>query len=83
MSVFDMTASDLCACLSRVPPLQLTGLTWLQAGQAVNVVSLPRPVVTQAVLELMAYTEGCRRAGGRLQAVSAIPLAHPLVEWVL
>lgn len=84
-----LDAEQLCVTLAALEPIQLKGLVLLQSGQRPlgflpNHHEIPRDVLREAVLELIAYTDACARAIQRLVAVPAVPLtAFPTVEWVL
>lgn len=84
-----LDTEQLCATLTALEPVQLKGLALLQGGQRPlgllpNNPEIPRDVLREAVLELIAYTDACAHAIHRLLAVPAVPLtAFPIVEWVL
>ena len=83
MLAFQMDVQDLQSCLAQLPALQLKGFELLALEQAGQASSLPRETLREAVLELMVYTDACARCLQRLRALGAVPLAEPLVEWVL
>jgi hypothetical protein len=80
---------QLSSTLAALEPVQLKGLALMQSGQRPLGLlpkheEIPRDILREAVLELIAYTDVCARAIQRLLAVPAVPLtAFPIVEWVL
>jgi hypothetical protein len=84
-----LDTSKLCSTLAALEPVKLKGLDLLQSDQHVfgllpNPTAIPREILRDAVLELIAYTDTCARAIQRLCDVPPVPLtAFPIVEWAL
>jgi hypothetical protein len=84
-----LDTSKLCSTLSAIEPVQLKGLDLLQADREVSGLlpttsPIPRDVLRDVVLELIAYTDACARVIHRLRDVPPVPLTDfPIVEWVL
>ena len=84
-----LTADSLRDCLAGLPPVDLKGMALLRecrpAGQFFPPVSaVPRATIVEAVTELVAYTERCRRALEQLMTLTPIPLtAFSIVEYGL
>jgi hypothetical protein len=78
-----METEALRACLADLPPVQLKGLDLLGQASDLLMLAMPREILREAVLELMAYTDACARSLHRLRDLTSVPLACPLVEWVL
>jgi len=83
MIAFCMEMEVLRTCLADLPPVQLKGFDLLGQASDLLVPAIPREILREAVLELMAYTDACTRSLHRLRDLRPVPLAFPLVEWVL
>jgi hypothetical protein len=62
---------QLCLALAALEPIQLKGLALLQSGQRPlgllpSQEEIPRDILRETVLELIAYTDACARAIQRL-----------------
>lgn len=73
-----MTLETLMTLLADVPPVNLQALARLREPTASDVGRL-----SAAVLELSAYTQRCQACSAQLRTLAPVPLALPLVEWVL
>jgi hypothetical protein len=83
--------SSLRDCLAGLPPVELKGMALLRerrphgqffpqfiSGQQ----GIPREVITEAVTEIVGYTERCRRAAQQLMTLAPIPLtAFSILEY--
>lgn len=71
-----LDTSKLCSTLAAIEPVQLKGLDLLQAEGRVSslqpTASIPRDMLRDAVLELIAYTDACARAIHRLRDVPPV-----------
>ena len=88
MLKLQIDTDKLCSTLSAVEAVQLKGLTLLQSqehfvGLLPKPADMPRDILRDAVLELIAYTDACAHAIQRLRDVPPVPLSIPIVEWVL
>ena len=83
MIAFCMEMEVLRTCLADLPPVQLKGFDLLGQSGNPSPQAIERETLREAVLELMAYTDACTRSLHRLRDLSPVPLAFPLVEWVL
>lgn len=77
----------LRVCLAELPPVELKGMALLRErhpqGQFTPT-GLPREVVAEAVVEILAYTQSCQRAAQQLSVLAAVPLlALAIVEFGL
>ena len=72
-----LTHDDLRACLAATPPVELLGMTLLKQGSPQLLPSdIPRDMLREAVIELVAYTGRCTTAAQRLSNLTPIPLVN-------
>lgn len=88
MLQLSLDAEQLCATLAALEPVRLKGLALLQSGQRPlgllpSQEEISRDTLREAVLELMSYTDACAQSLHRLRDLAPVPLACPLVEWIL
>jgi len=88
MSSSTISSDALRDCLAELQPVQLKGMELLQAsrptiGLLPDTADIPRETLRDAVVELIAYTDGCSRAIQRLRDVPPVPIGFPVVEWAL
>lgn len=75
-----LTLFDLQACLAVLPPASLKGLALMERPFLLA----DREAVRVAVVELIAYTNGCAHAIDRLRDLPPVPLTTFVsVEWML
>jgi hypothetical protein len=80
--MFDASLSleSLQACLADLPPVPLKGLALMERPSLLA----DRETVRTAVVELIAYTNGCAQAIDRLRDLPPVPLTTFVsVEWML
>ena len=92
-----LTVSSLRDCLAGIPPVELKGMALLREaksherppqGQFFPLPGgeprIPRESIVEAVAELIAYGERCRRAAQQLATLAPIPLtAFSILEYGL
>ena len=91
-----LTVSGLRDCLAGIPPIELKGMALLRQSKsperppqgqifpqpAREPSGIPREAIVEAVTELIAYTERCRRAAQQLATLAPIPLtAFSILEY--
>lgn len=79
-----LTVESLRDCLAGLPPVELKGMALLRErhphGQffpplsSCGQMGIPREVIAEAVTEIVAYTDRCRRAAQQLAKLTPIPL---------
>jgi len=81
-----VSVEDLLACLDKVPPVELLGLTLLEQCQPSTgwfPGDVPMEAVVKATIQLIGYGERARYAAEKLSDLRAIPLALPIEEYGL
>lgn len=80
MTPLSLTQNRLLAVLATLSPAPLKGLALLETPAGLT----DRETVRAAVLDLMAYTDGCTQALERLASLPAVPLtAFVCADWAL
>jgi hypothetical protein len=74
--MLQITGEDLAACLLTLPPVELLGMTLLRSSQQLFPTGLPREVVKEAVMEMVAYTERCAATVQQLRRLGSVPLTR-------
>jgi hypothetical protein len=85
------TQDSLRDCLAGLPPVELKGMALLRERRPdrqffpqleSEQLGIPRETIAEAVTEIVAYTERCRRAAQQLAKLTPIPLtAFSILEY--
>ena len=80
-----MSAADLRDCLAALPEVDLLGMRLLRASPqpAFFPTDVSRQTLTEAIREIVAYTESAFAAANRLRDLAPIPLTIPIPEFGL